>query len=73
MGETMIRVNKIYGLLAENGITQKEMAQKIGITQKTFREKMSKNVFKSNEIEVMISVLNIENPAEIFFAEDVAQ
>lgn len=73
MGETMIRVNKIYGLLAENGMTQKEMAQKIGITQKTFREKMNKNVFKSNEIEVMISVLNIENPSEIFFAEDVAQ
>lgn len=29
---------------------------------------MSKGVFGSDEIEIMINLLHIENPAEIFFA-----
>lgn len=65
----MIRVNDLRGILAKKGISQTEMAKKIGIAPKTFYEKMKIGVFGSDEIQVMIDVLEIDNPAEIFFAK----
>ena len=67
----MIRTDKILGLLAEKRMSQKEMAEKIGIAPKTFYDKMQKGVFGSDEIEVMIETLGIEDPAAIFFAKEV--
>lgn len=64
----MIRTDKLRGIIAEQGLSQARVAEKIGITPKTFYEKMSKGVFGSDEIEIMINLLHIENPAEIFFA-----
>lgn len=63
----MIRVDKLKGIIAENGLTQKKVAEMIGITPKTFYEKMSKGVFGSDEIEIMIKELHIDDPMKIFF------
>ena len=41
------------------------------ITPKTFYLKMKKGVFGSNEIEIMIEKLHIQDPASIFFAREV--
>ena len=67
----MIMTNKLIGIMAENGISQSEMARRIGIAPKTFYEKMSKGVFGSDEIEIMVRELNIKNPWDIFFANVV--
>lgn len=64
----MILTNKLIGIMAEKGISQAEMARRIGITPKTFYEKMSKGVFWSDEIEIMVKKLNMANPWDIFFA-----
>lgn len=64
----MIATHKIRGLMAENGVTQEILSEKIGISSKTFGLKMKKGVFNSDEMQVMVDVLNIKNPAEIFFA-----
>lgn len=64
----MIRTDKLRGLISERGLSQAKVVEKIGITPKTFYEKMAKGVFGSDEIEVMIDLLHIENPTEIFFA-----
>ena len=64
----MIRTDKLRGIIAENGLTQTDVAREIGITPKTFYEKMQKGVFGSDEIEIMIETLHIEDPAAIFFA-----
>lgn len=64
----MIRTDKLRGIISERGLSQAKVAEKIGITPKTFYEKMAKGVFGSDEIEVMIDLLHIENPTEIFFA-----
>nr|DAX88226.1 MAG TPA: hypothetical protein [Caudoviricetes sp.] len=40
----------------------------IGVTPKTFYEKMKIGVFGSDEIEIMINKLHIEDPMSIFFA-----
>lgn len=66
----MIQI-KLRGIIAENGKTQTEVAQMIGVTPKTFYLRMHKGVFGSNEIQIMIDNLNIENPMEIFFAKKV--
>ena len=42
----------------------------IGITPKTFYEKMKSGVFGSDEIQIMIEKLQIDNPIEIFFANE---
>ena len=67
----MIMTKKLIGIMAENGISQSEMARRIGIAPKTFYEKMSKGVFGSDEIEIMVRELNIKNPWDIFFANVV--
>ena len=64
----MILTNDILGLMAKHHITRKEMAAKLGIAPKTFSLKLKKGVFSSDEIEIMIKELKIENPADIFFA-----
>lgn len=67
----MINTNKLKGIIVENGYTQQDVAQMIGITPKTFYEKMKKGVFGSDEIQIMIDNLDIDDPAGIFFAKKV--
>ncbi len=67
----MVNTKKLRGIIAERGLAQKDVAEMIGKTPKTFYEKMKKGKFDSDEIMAMVSGLKIENPAEIFFAADV--
>lgn len=65
----MINVNALKGKIAERGKTQTDVAKAIGIAPKTFYDKMSKGVFASDEIEIMIDYLSIEDPMKIFFGK----
>ena len=67
----MIRTDELRGIISKNNLSQSDVAKKIGITPKTFYEKMKNGVFGSDEIQVMIDVLNIEDPASIFFCKGV--
>lgn len=67
----MINVNKLRGLMAEKNRSGQDMAKVIGKTPKTFYAKMKAGVFDSDEIEAMVRDLDIRNPLEIFFAEEV--
>ncbi len=67
----MINTDKLRGIIAERGVSQKDVAKEIGITPKTFYEKMNRGVFGSDEIDVMIEYLDIKDPAAIFFAKTV--
>jgi len=62
----LVDTNLLRGKIAEKGKSQLEIAKAIGITPKTFYNKMNKKVFGSDEIEIMIDELGIENPMEIF-------
>jgi DNA-binding XRE family transcriptional regulator len=66
----MIRTDELRGIIAKRGMSQRKVADAIGITEKTFYEKMKKGVFRSDEIEKMISLLEIPNPSDIFFARE---
>ena len=65
----MIRTDELRGVIAKNGLSQSDVAAKIGVTPKTFYEKMKNGVFGSDEIEIMIDKLKIEDPIKIFFAK----
>lgn len=69
----MVDVNKLRGKMAEKGRTGIDMARVIKKTPKTFYEKMKKGVFDSDEITAMVEDLELENPMEIFFADEVTQ
>lgn len=66
----MIKVDELRGIIAKNGYSQCDVAKMIGITPKTFYEKMKNGVFGSDEIDIMIEKLHIDDPASIFFAKE---
>ena len=67
----MVHVKKLRGKMAEKGRTGIDMARVIKKTPKTFYDKMKKGVFDSDEITAIVEDLEIENPMEIFFADEV--
>ena len=67
----MVNTNELRGVIAKNGKSQSDVAKMLRISPKTFYTKMQKGVFGSDEIQVMIDELHIENPMEIFFAKEV--
>ena len=69
----MVNVNKLRGKMAEKNCTGIDMANVIKKTPKTFYEKMKKGVFDSDEITAIVEYLGIDNPMEIFFAEEVTE
>lgn len=68
----MINANKIRARIVELGMTQKMVAEKIGMSEKTFSIKMNNGKFGLDEADKMIQVLKIEKPEHYFFNNDVA-
>ena len=65
----MIATDKLRAIITERGMSQRKVAEHLGMTEKTFYTKMKKGVFDSDEMAEMVSLLNIQNPVEIFFAK----
>ena len=61
----MIRTDKLK-FMRKRGFSQSDIARKIGITPKTFYEKMKIGVFGSDEIQIMIDELHIDNRLKFF-------
>ncbi|WP_308533247.1 helix-turn-helix domain-containing protein [uncultured Peptoniphilus sp.] len=68
-----MNVNKLKGLFAEKGYTQQDIAKELGITPNTLRKRMKDEIFNSDEINILIEILEIKEPMEIFFANKVTQ
>lgn len=66
----MIKTADLKGIIAKRELSQAKVAIAIGMTPKTFYTKMHKGVFGSDEIEAMIDILGIDDPASIFFAKE---
>ena len=67
----MIDVNGLKAYIVKNGLTQKDVASKLGISPKTFYTKMQTGKFGLDEATEMTKILSIENPSAIFFASQV--
>lgn len=56
--------------IMESGMTQKEFCKKTGITQPTLYRRMKSGVFRTDEIEKISSVLNLDSPEQIFLCKN---
>lgn len=61
--------NKLAAIIVEQGLTQKDVAELLKMTPKTFYSKMKKGVFGTDEVIKMVQILKIQNPVEIFLTE----
>jgi len=68
----MINATLIKAKIVENEMTQAELANKLGMTAKTFSIKLKTGKFGLDEAGKMIEILKIDNPEKYFFSEVVA-
>lgn len=65
----MVATDKLRGIIAERGLSQRKVAKELGISERTFYTKMKKGVFGTDEAMQLIDILHIENPVEIFLVK----
>lgn len=65
-----MNTNKIKAKIVECGLTQREVAEIIGISANSFSRKLhGKRDFLLSEVIALCSVLEFDNPEEIFLVE----
>lgn len=63
----MLNVLEFKAAMVRKGFTQKELAKHLGISEKTFCNRIKNKRFGTDEIEQLIPLLEINNPMQIFF------
>lgn len=66
----MVKTQELRGIIVARGTTQEGVARALGISNKTFYNKMKKGVFNTDEAAKMTRILKIENPADIFLSDE---
>lgn len=57
--------------MVKNGYTQATLSEALGMSQRTFYNRLKSGDFGTKEIEVMSALLKLENPWDVFFANIV--
>lgn len=68
----MYNYSKLLGLMREKGITQEELAKKIGISSTTLNKRLKNNSqFQQDEMKKILSTLGltIEDVVPIFYTQ----
>ena len=60
-----MKANELRGIIIAKGMTQEQIARRIGISPKTFYNKMKKGIFDTDEVRKMAAVLEINNLSEL--------
>ena len=63
----MLDRNALKGEIVRNGLTQKDVAKMLNISEKTFISRMKKGIFGTDEVEILVDNLKIKKPMDIFF------
>ena len=63
----MLNVLEFKAAMVRKGYTQKDLSEILGISTKTFCDRLKKKRFGTEEIEKLIPVLEISDPMSIFF------
>ena len=67
----MLDVRALKAEMVRKGYTQAALAEEIGISPRTFSNKLKSGEFGNKEIEIIMDVLKLEDPLAIFFAKQV--
>lgn len=65
-----MKTAKLRGIIVAKGMTQEQVANRIGMSSKTFYNKMKKGVFGTDEVLAMVELLGIDDPADIFLSSE---
>ena len=65
----MIRTDILRSLIQQNGMTQAQVARRLGMTTRTFYSRMKLGVFRSDEMEAIADMLKLQNPMAVFFCK----
>lgn len=69
----MFDIKRFKAQLVLKGVTNKMLAEKLGINESTLYRKINADGdFSREEINIMIDFLDIDHPADIFFATELA-
>ena len=63
----MVNTKELKACMVRKELTQKEVAEKLNMSEKTFYLRMKKGVFGSDEIEKLVELLEIDDPMSVFF------
>lgn len=68
-----MKKQKLLSAIIEKGLSQKTMAEKLGICRKSFYSKMKNNSFCVAEAKAMKDILGLSNEeaSDIFFGDQV--
>lgn len=66
-----MNANALRGAIAENGFKHSDVAKALGMSAKTFSQKLNKGKFGTDEADAMIPLLKLKDPASIFFDNKV--
>lgn len=67
----MLNTKELRGQIAKQGLSQRKMARKLGITEKTFYVKMKEGVFRTDELEAIADALCIpKSDIGLLFCDD---
>lgn len=72
----MVDTGTLRVVIKESGLKNKWLADKLGVTEQTFCNKMGgRSQFKADEIRLLATLLRLraKEVQEIFFADDVAE
>ena len=67
----MVDTLKLKALVVGRGKTQTGVATEMGLSRKAWHDRMKKKKFDSDEMYKLIHILDIKDPAPIFFADEV--
>lgn len=64
---------KLQYIMKKNGISVEDMAKKMGISKSALYSKMNgRSQFTLAEIQMIIKILDLDSPVDIFFAKEVS-
>lgn len=69
----MVNVDKILGRIREKRMTQKEVAELLGIATRTMATRIETGKFWTDELEKLAEILEIESPGEFFWPKNSAK
>lgn len=72
-GDDMKTLKQLKMLMALHNISHKQLADQLGISAPTLRARMNGGNWGSDEIMILIQVLKIERPQDVFFLDSEDQ
>lgn len=65
----MVDTDRLRELMAARGLTQKQAAAALGMTGRSFYNRLKAGIFTTVQAERLSELLGIADPAEVFFAK----